>query len=479
MPPSMALPPTPRQPRFVPPPPVPPKDYRDHPADSDQSSPIASLTTSHTVEFQQDSVTPPKRPPRPRSELLLDLCWQDHGSANPLGSCWIEPEALRSARQRVHIAARSHKSVRTADKHMPAIRDALSSNEPLLDDATARHKTELFNGTHHEPSAPTSKTSPNTMWRSSLSPNKTGPEPFGLRTMQKEGGSSRWTKYKATSTSPEVSLKRPNTGQSALSPGSTQIHLRGGSVVTVTPPELNPWHRTTYLQGPIKLCKPHTMRRTSVATLEPFQDAVDKVFKDGESITKRRSDLAVAEDICTFFLDFELGEYGYGGDVLAVEGAEDSDESDEELSFQCLGQISETPPDSPTGWQTQTRLAGVEVPILPPVENEETLRGNGINWLARQRLRTPLLSPSRALSPIPEPETSTLDAMRGPVSDNPQHSTDSKRSVIVRWREEEVVEEIGRAVSWVKGAGTVCQSAQGSGFTAADFAVKQTSSRDS
>lgn len=103
----------------------------------------------------------------------------------------------------------------------------------------------------------------------------------------------------------------------ASTPVATQIHLRGGSVVTVCPPELTAWQRRTYLPGPVKLPTPTIIpRKNSVASLEAFQEAIDQVYQTALATPRRRSDEQVADDVCGFFDDFGFEQIDYTGDDI-------------------------------------------------------------------------------------------------------------------------------------------------------------------
>lgn len=188
-------------------------------------------------------------------------------------------------------------------------------------------------------------------------------------------------------------------------PIATQIHLRGGSVVTVTPPELTAWQRSIYIQGSIRLPKPVILpRKDSVASMEPFQEAIDRVYQDALFVPRRRSDDAIVDDVCEFFDDFGFGDIGFGSDLLAIEQAEGAHE-DDVMDIDELEEIIErftTPPGFPHAADDISPIEKVvakdvieasiakalvvpepSVP-LPPVDNEETLRARGIARLSQQ-----------------------------------------------------------------------------------------------
>lgn len=170
------------------------------------------------------------------------------------------------------------------------------------------------------------------------------------------------------------------------------IRLRGGSVVTVTTPEMTAWKKVMYTQGPIKLPKPVILpRKNSVASLEPFQDVIEKVYQDALSMPRRRSDDAVADDICEFFEGYGFHDVHYGGDML-VTGRVEADTADE-MDIDEPEHFS-TPPDSPPMASTIEQVVARDVVMkqnrslpmpkfdLPPIETEETLRARGIARLS-------------------------------------------------------------------------------------------------
>jgi hypothetical protein len=189
-------------------------------------------------------------------------------------------------------------------------------------------------------------------------------------------------------------------------PVATQIHLRGGSVVTVAPPELTAWQRSIYIHGPIRLPKPVILpRKNSVASMEPFQEAIDRVYQSALFVPRRMSDDAVVDDVCEFFDDFGFDDIGSEGGLLAVEqigSLDDDDVMDVDELDETLEQYT-TPP----GFQSAGDVSPVErlvakdvveasmsralvSPIilepnvpLPPVKNEETLRARGIARLSQ------------------------------------------------------------------------------------------------
>lgn len=181
-------------------------------------------------------------------------------------------------------------------------------------------------------------------------------------------------------------------------PAARAIHLRGGSVVTVTPPEMTAWRCSIYIPGAIKLPKPAIMpRKNSVATLDPFQHAVDDMYQLSLAVPRRRSDDAVVDDICDFFDGFGFDvNIGFDGDCLGFAhvitdeasniGEVMEEEEGEGFSTPTLEpspieiEIAKEVLDSTTKAQ-QAMMQASRRP--PPVETEETLRARGIARLSR------------------------------------------------------------------------------------------------
>lgn len=231
----------------------------------------------------------------------------------------------------------------------------------------------------------------------------------------------------------------------ATTPVATQIHLRGGSIVTVTPPELTAWKPTVYIHGPIKLPKPAIMpRKNSVASLEPFQEAVDKVYQNALGIPRRRSDDAVVDDILDFFDEFGFEVVSFGGDRLSYMMDVDMDEDQEDLA-EAIERFSTPPAEQPDPTPVEvviakevlettsssplaTSRASVAPLVAPPVQTEETLRARGIARLSRtsagssssekeklmkrkESLTLGSLETTAGLPLLPAPEESMLDAV--------------------------------------------------------------------
>ncbi|KAK6432644.1 hypothetical protein LTR95_011186 [Oleoguttula sp. CCFEE 5521] len=187
-------------------------------------------------------------------------------------------------------------------------------------------------------------------------------------------------------------------------PLPTQIHLRGGSIVTVSPPELTAWQRSVYLQGAIKLPKPAILpRKNSVASMEPFQDAIDRVYQSALFVPRRRSDDAIVDDICEFFDEFGFNDADYGGDFLQTIEEVDVTEVDEmEMDgpgrkgseverFSTLPGFASaaevTPVERLVAEDVVKTTMSLPAIYVPPVETEETLRARGIARLSQQANR--------------------------------------------------------------------------------------------
>ncbi|KAK3686814.1 hypothetical protein LTR37_019447 [Vermiconidia calcicola] len=222
-------------------------------------------------------------------------------------------------------------------------------------------------------------------------------------------------------------------------PVARQIHLRGGSVITVTPPELTAWKRSVYVQGPIKLPKPVIVpRKNSVASLEPFQEAIEQVYQHALSVPRRRSDDAIVDDVCEFFDDFGFDEISFEGDVLAAD-----EFTVDEMKENIDKMISETerystPPAEQNASPVERVFAKEIVEItakqppvakhsIPPLQDEETLRARGIARLshraapgsqtasqARKDSLTLARAEAGALPLLPVPEHSMLEAVLEP-----------------------------------------------------------------
>ncbi|KAK0342575.1 hypothetical protein LTR59_007370 [Friedmanniomyces endolithicus] len=224
----------------------------------------------------------------------------------------------------------------------------------------------------------------------------------------------------------------PPSSSGTTTPVATMIHLRGGSIVTVTPPELTAWQKQAYIQGPIKLPTPAILpRKNSVASLEPFQEAIDRVYQHALVVPRRRSDDAVVEDICEWVDEFGFEDVSYQGDTLMID--ESTVDEVQELGEEGGHDIERfsTPPLEPVASPLEKAVAKEVVAmskldpaprlIMPPVENEETLRARGIArltqhstasssvrkeslTLARQEPEHSMLATSTAASTLPEAE---------------------------------------------------------------------------
>ncbi|KAK0286226.1 hypothetical protein LTR91_002550 [Friedmanniomyces endolithicus] len=224
----------------------------------------------------------------------------------------------------------------------------------------------------------------------------------------------------------------PPSSSGATTPVATMIHLRGGSIVTVTPPELTAWQKHVYVQGPIKLPTPAILpRKNSVASLEPFQEAIDQVYQHALVVPRRRSDDAVVEDVCEWIDEFGFEGVSYQGDTLMID--ESTVDEVQELGEEGGHEIERfsTPPlesvASPVEKAVAKEVVAMSKPssapklLMPPVENEQTLRARGIArltqhstasnsarkeslTLARQGPEHSMLATSTAASTLPEAE---------------------------------------------------------------------------
>lgn len=231
--------------------------------------------------------------------------------------------------------------------------------------------------------------------------------------------------------------------------------------------------------------------------MEPFQEAIDRVYQNALFVPRRRSDDAMIDDVCEFFDDFGFCDIGFEGDLLAVEQAEVVDDSDD-MEVDELEETLErftTPPGFPSGGDISpiekvvakdvieasmakiTPMVVPEAPVpLPPVENEETLRARGIARLSQHsacrgsrsssfRKDTPSVSRRTSdtltalssdshdsmLPLLPAPEASMLDAVleasQGEEADDVEEMVVDGDAGGMDWSDEEV-EETDVGASW-------------------------------
>ena len=279
----------------------------------------------------------------------------------------------------------------------------------------------------------------------------------------------------------------PASASGVSTPVTTKIHLRGGSVITLSPPELTAWKRTYYLPGPIKLPKPTILpRKGSTASMEAFQEVVDLVYQEALNMPRRRSDDQVVDDICGFFDEFEFQEMGFGEGVLGVLGEveevgmgdiveEEVEEGDVEMERFATPPLRKESEGvvvmDPTPVEKVIAKEVVEHTILlPPVETEETLRARGIARLSQGAPPSPTTSSRRVsatsrkdstvLPLLPVPETTMLDlpplpstpAMKSredvKMKDRPTPST-SSGNVDQGFDWDDDVEELDALSAWV------------------------------
>ncbi|KAK5117582.1 hypothetical protein LTR62_005004 [Meristemomyces frigidus] len=212
----------------------------------------------------------------------------------------------------------------------------------------------------------------------------------------------------------------PPPSSGVTTPTATQIQLRGGSVVTVTPPELTAWQAHAYIQGPIKLLIPVIMpREGSVANLEPFQEAVANLYQHALVVPRRRSDDAVVEDVCEWFDDFGFDDIKFDGDVIMIEDIMAEEEDD--IEGEGYERFSTPPPGPVEKMIAKEVVNSVQRPFVPPVETEETLRARGIARLSQgstgsdrsRKLSSVSGKQPSIVSLLPQPEQSMLSALMG------------------------------------------------------------------
>lgn len=260
-------------------------------------------------------------------------------------------------------------------------------------------------------------------------------------------------------------------------PTPMQIQLRNGSVVALTTQEMTAWQRTMYIQGPIGLVKPPVVpRKGSIASLVPFQDAVDNLYQGALNTPRRRSDDATNDEICEFFDEFRFEDIGFGGDLLGPETADEHEEKEVDVDEMELDEAERfaTPPmeiQEPTPLQEAKTKAIVDVGPKPvprsptrdvtPADSQEMLRAKGIARLSqmsaqsndsasiRSRRNSTMSSMtvaserSFASSTVPLAEPTMLDIVEElPIYENkPDQGFD--------WDDDDVVEEVDDNSSWL------------------------------
>lgn len=223
----------------------------------------------------------------------------------------------------------------------------------------------------------------------------------------------------------------PSSASRASTPLATRIHLRGGSVITLSPPELTAWKQTCYLQGPIKLPKPTILpRKGSTASMEAFQEVVDQVYQEALNIPRRRSDDQIVDDICEFFDEFCFEALGFAEGVLGVLDVKVDEMEDIVDEIDETGAEIErfaTPPHEMGATPVEKVVAKEVVEhtiLLAPVDTEETLRARGIARLSGGAPASPTASSRRVSASrkdstvvplLPVPETTMLDFRPAPA----------------------------------------------------------------
>lgn len=270
----------------------------------------------------------------------------------------------------------------------------------------------------------------------------------------------------------------PGSASGVSTPLATKIHLRGGSVMTLSPPELTAWQRTCYVPGAIKLPKPTILpRKGSTASMEAWQEVVEQVYQEALNIPRRRSDDQIVDDICDFFDDFCFEELGFEGSILGVLDVklEEMEDIEEE---EGMGDVDgkeikrfATPPNGTEATPVEKVIAKEIVEhtiLLPPVETEETLCARGIARLSQGAPPSPTASSRRAsmasrkdssvLPLLPVPETTMLDlpptpalptSSREDVRSRDRPTTAGTRSVDQGFDWDDDVEELDALSAWV------------------------------
>lgn len=206
-------------------------------------------------------------------------------------------------------------------------------------------------------------------------------------------------------------------------PVATEIHLATGTVVTVRPPELTAWQRSIYLEGPIKLPKPALLpRKGSIASLEPFQEAVDRVYQDALIMPRRKGDNAVVDDICEWFDEFGLGCGSFDHDRFDTFEDEDagaalmarleilSEEESKRLSLPPAEQGAEARDE--VAAQTVDRVTPTIGGVMDITAHATTPPAEGMIPILIQKPSPPAVEEgaSASLTTVPEPASPALHA---------------------------------------------------------------------
>lgn len=139
-------------------------------------------------------------------------------------------------------------------------------------------------------------------------------------------------------------------------PVKTEIHLNSGTVLTVCPPELTAWTKNTYIQGPIQLPTPILApRKDSVASLAPFQTAVDQIYDQALQVPRRGSEDQTVDDLLEWYDTWNFGVPSFAFDdfkenVYPLDADSDGEYStptpvDKAVAAQMLG-LPHRPPAS-------------------------------------------------------------------------------------------------------------------------------------
>ncbi|KAK5127739.1 hypothetical protein LTR08_004221 [Meristemomyces frigidus] len=411
----------------------------------------ADATTSTKITAVGTEDSPIKRPRRSTESNVKQvstapneagLPWQRRRKGETMDML-LDAGFFQGSKQRGQLTVQIKDDLRkTTLLSIPPPLSLIDKDLPDTPDSILQTPTELY---HSAPKGPLPKTK-----RKVTTPKRS---PLAQSSAAKSNSGDRGEEVSPSrlSSIPELSGTAEDSPLSSgvTTPVATQIQLRSGSVITVTPPELTAWLRHVYVQGPIKLPKPAIMpRKNSVATLDAFQGVIDQVYQDGMAIPRRPSDDAVVEDICEWYEDFGFDDVGFQGDVLG--GAEiNVDEVDEvqeleETDSQEIQRFSTPPLElmvTPIEKLVAKEVIEKEVSDMaklppnaklpmPPVETEEALRARGISRLVQQTRKASLSQQARkesltlakieAILPVtPAPEESMF-----PDVDTPSSSDD-------------------------------------------------------
>ncbi|KAF2099328.1 hypothetical protein NA57DRAFT_55299 [Rhizodiscina lignyota] len=171
------------------------------------------------------------------------------------------------------------------------------------------------------------------------------------------------------------SQRQHSRGSSSLDSGSSPgadglahaLRLRSGSVITLVPPEQTAWRRSSYVPGPIKLQQKrvHALQDADEAfgvgdftnygnfgaNLDIFKDVLGET--DGASVSTRKSDDAVLDDVVVFMESFGFDPVSFTGDEFWLEPEQRSNAIQHFHNYRTGTSVSSAsaslPPYSPYG----------------------------------------------------------------------------------------------------------------------------------